>query len=278
MAHRKDKRKHEAAASPPASSPRRGLLPAIVGGCLVVVLVAAVALLVVLSDGGDDKVGGTATKSAIIVDQLSLTVPSPDFISDARETLSQAGYEVDYVPGEQVTVDLYRNLPDRSYDVVLLRVHAGITTEVDAETGEKTEEEYVSLFTGEAYDPSRYSSEQLNRLGAARYNEDSEPLFGIGPEFVEESMVGDFDGALIVMMGCDGLRSQRTAEAFLDRGAAAFVSWSQPVSGPHTDMATEALLKRILIEGQPVEQAVAETSAEVGPDPVYEGELRVLTG
>jgi hypothetical protein len=80
------------------------------------------------------------------------------------------------------------------------------------------------------------------------------------------------------MMGCDGLRSQETAQAFLDRGASAFVSWSKPISGPHTDTATEKLLHRLLIDGTPLEEAVAQTAEEVGPDPNYEGELRVLTG
>ncbi|MCH7810074.1 MAG: hypothetical protein IH863_05800, partial [Chloroflexi bacterium] len=112
----------------------------------------------------------------------------------------------------------------------------------------------------------------------ARYNEESDPLFSIGPAFVDNFMQGDFGGALVVMMGCDGLRSQRMAEAFLDRGASAFVSWTKPISASHTDMATEALLQRLLIDELPVEEAVAQTAAEVGPDPVYEGELRVLGG
>ena len=46
------------------------------------------------------------------------------------------------------------------------------------------------------------------------------------------------------MMGCDGLRSQVTAEAFLDKGASAFVSWSTRVSADHTDGATRRLLEK----------------------------------
>jgi hypothetical protein len=54
------------------------------------------------------------------------------------------------------------------------------------------------------------------------------------------------------------------------------VSWTQPVSASHTDAATQRLLERLLIEGQPTTEAVRQTAAEVGPDPAYEGELRVL--
>ena len=274
MTHRK-RNQRETTGSPPAASARGRLGTTVLAGscALIVVLAGALALILVTcgNDSADDGV-----KRAVIVDQLSLTQPNPEFISDARGTLAAAGYTVEYISGEDVTVDIYRSLPDRDYDLVLLRVHAGITTEINEATGERTGTEYVSLFTGEAYDEGKYSDEQLNRLGSARYDENSDPLFGIGPAFVDDSMQGDFGGALVVMMGCDGLRSQRTAEAFLDRGASAFVSWTKPISASHTDRATEALLRRLLIDDLPVEEAVAQTADEVGPDPVYEGELRVL--
>jgi len=243
-------------------------------GAVAIVLAALAGAGVLLAGGG----GGseTATKSAAIVDQLSLTQPNPEFVSSARGTLAEAGYIVDYFPGEQVTVELYRTLPERDYDVVILRVHAGITNEVDYASGESSKTEYVSLFTGEPYDANKYAGEQLNRLGKARYYEGAPPLFGIGPDFVKYSMEGTFDDTLIVMMGCDGLRSQRTAEAFLDRGAGAFVSWSKPISASHTDAATDRLLELLLIDGLPTAEAVSQTAAEVGPDPEYQGELRVL--
>ena len=223
---------------------------------------------------GDDS--SSSPRTAAIVDQLSLTQANPDFISSARSLLTAAGYVVDYFPGERVTVDFYRTLPQRDYDLILLRVHAGITTEVDESSGEKTETEYISLFTGEPYSANKYPEEQLNRLGKAVYYEGADPLFGIGPRFVEESMQGTFDKTLIVMMGCDGLRSQRTAQAFLDKGADAFVSWSLPVSASHTDAATERLLENLLLEGLTTADAVSRTAAEVGPDPFYKAELRIL--
>ena len=256
----------------PLRSPQRLTL-----AVLVLVLLAGIgsAGLFVLIRGGEGSPAGP--KTAVIVDQLTLTQPNPDFVSSARSLLGEAGYLVDYFNGEQVTVDLYRSLPQRNYDLIILRVHAGITTEVDASSGERVETEYVSLFTGEPYSPGKYPDEEINRLGRARYYEGADPLFGIGPDFITDSMEGMFDNTLIVMMGCDGLRSQRTAQAFLDKGAQAFVSWTRPVSASHTDDTTERLLERLLIEGLPTSEAVSRTAAEVGPDPTYEGELRVLT-
>jgi hypothetical protein len=220
--------------------------------------------------------GSSEAKAAAIVDQLSLTQPSQDFVESATNLLEEAGYTVDYFPGEQVTVDFYRNLPTHDYDLIVLRVHSAITTEREAETGQLTEKEYVGLFTGEPYNPDKYPQEQIGRLGKAEYYEGAPPLFGIAPDFITYSMRGRFDKTLIVMMGCDGLRAQRTAQAFLDKGARAFVSWSQSVSASHTDAATQRLLEKLLIEGLPVRDAVAQTAAELGPDPVYGAKLRML--
>src|SRR3989304_8006570 len=77
-------------------------------------------------------------------------------------------------------------------------------------------------------------------------------------------------------MGCDGLRSQLTAEAFLEKGARAFVSWSQPVSSTHTDAATTHLLELLFIKDIETRQAVALTAKQVGPDPTYGAGVREL--
>ena len=217
-------------------------------------------------------------KTAVIVDQLSLTVANPDFVASATGLLEEAGYTVDYYSGEQVSVDFYRGLPTHDYDLIILRVHSGITIERDAASGEKTQTEYVSLFTGEPYAETAYRDEQdEGRLAEAVYYEGASPLFAITPDFVKYSMGGRFDDTLIVAMGCDGLRSQRTAQAFLDKGASAFVSWSLPVSASHTDAATQRLLEKLFVQELTVQAAVVQAGAEVGPDPSYGARLRVLT-
>jgi hypothetical protein len=240
---------------------------------LVLAGIGAGIYLVAARDGGRSTAGG---KSAAIVDQLSLTQPSPEFVSSARDLLTDAGYAVDYFPGDKVTVDLYRTLPERDYDVILLRVHAGITTEVNSSSGQSTDTEYVSLFTGEPYVEGKYGDEELNRIGKATYYEGAAPLFGIGPDFVTYSMEGKFDDTLIVMMGCDGLRSQKTGQTFLDKGASAFVSWTLPVSATHTDAATERFLELLLDKNLAARQAVALTNRQLGADPTYGAELRIL--
>jgi hypothetical protein len=39
---------------------------------------------------------------------------------------------------------LYRALPSLGYDLILLRAHAGIRTEVDAATGQRTSEQHMT--------------------------------------------------------------------------------------------------------------------------------------
>jgi hypothetical protein len=214
-------------------------------------------------------------RTAAIVDQLALTQPNPAFAEAATGTLEQAGYVVDYYPGEQVTVDFYRNLPTRGYDLIVFRVHSGLVEERDVETGQITPEDYVSLFTGEPFSETKYVEEvAAGPLGVADYGYEGSPrFFGIGPEFIRSRTRGKFDQTTVILMGCDGLKSDRTARAFLERGVEAFVSWSGPVSASHTDTATERLLRHMLIDGLPTRDAVSRTMAEVSPDPTYDSTL-----
>lgn len=231
----------------------------------VVVLMASVAAaLLFLWDGS-----GGGPKAAI-VDQLSLTFPNPDFAEEATATLEQAGYAVDYFPGEEVTVDFYRRLPTHGYNVIVLRSHADrLLTYWE---GEEIDE--VVLFTTEPFDGRKYLREE-KRLTIARYYEGGEPYFGIPADFIDESMLGRFDGTTIIMMGCEGLLSERTAQAFIDRGASTYVSWNNAVSATHTDAASERLLQHIYADGLSAEEAVVRTMAELGPDPTYGSELLV---
>jgi hypothetical protein len=238
-----------------------------------VVLVSAALLSTSLAAGlllsGLISGGPSGPRTAAIVDQLSLTEPNPAFAETATEMLEQAGYAVDYYAGEQVTVDLYRNLPAHGYDLIILRAHASRMTEIHTGTGEKRPADYVALFTNEPYSEAKYGQEHVRALGRAVYYEGGDPLFGITPYFVTESMRGRFDNTLIIMTGCDGLRSPRTGEPFLDRGATAFVSWTKRVSAAHSDAATERLLEYLLISKLTAREAVARTMADVGPDPTY---------
>jgi hypothetical protein len=249
----------------------------------------------------------TPPPRAALVDQLSLTAPNPEFIDGATGLLEQAGYSVDYYPGEQVSIELFRDLPTRGYDFVLLRVHSarreepsGKTDEAVLFTAELIDLDYYGVVgvppvaataiaeakaegihsTGLSLADDRLSPEELARVSPVFYDPGSGelPFFGLRPSFIEHDLVGTFDhGATLVLMGCDGLRSSELGDAFLARGAGTFVSWDRPVSATHTDAATLQLLERLLVDGKSIDEAVGATMDGVGPDPVSGSRLSYLS-
>ena len=229
--------------------------------------------------------GGSGPPRAVIVDQLSFTDPNPEFIDQATAMLGAAGYEVDYVPPDQVTVDFYRDLPRRGYDLIVVRSHStqgrvrrtpiqsanGAPMAGEAETTDFS----VGLFTNETYSTRAHLDEQrAGQLAHMSYPQSPErgQFFGFWPEFVQGGMRGNFHGATFVLMGCGGLSTTGMAQALVDRGVSRFISWDDLVTAAHTDRATERLLKHLL-DGRDAGDAAAQTMAEVGPDPAFGGRL-----
>ncbi len=251
----------------------------------IVVLVAAAILIPVAvftllnfyrSDGPDRQPPAPTTADsaagprAAIVDHLGLTQPNPAFAETAAELLEQAGYAVDYYPGEEATVEFYRYLPTWGHDLIILRVHSA-----QGRVGDRPAD-WVTLFTSDSYDKTWYRKElQKQRLSRVSYYKDGPQYFGIMPAFIKSSMKGDFPDTTIIIMGCDGLKSDTIAEAFVQKGAKAVVAWDGLVSSEHTDAATERLLQHLLTDKLPLQAAVTQTMTEVGPDPSYDSVLRL---
>jgi len=207
--------------------------------------------------------GSTSEPKAAIVDQLSLnpTTRNQTFTETATNILEQAGYTVKYYRGEEVTVDFYKNLPTHGYKIIILRTHSAPLFEDGKET------EIVNLFTSELYSNSSHILEQQNdEVVIATYYEGSPKYFGITPSFIKNYMKG-FNNATIIMMGCDGLKYNKTAEAFIENGAKVCVGWNGPVSVGHTDATTARFLHHLLIQKLTVREAVIQALRDVGPDP-----------
>jgi len=199
---------------------------------------------------------------AAIVDHLSLTTPNQTFIETATDILEQAGFTVDYYPGENVTVEFYRNLPTQGYGLIIFRVH---TTELGA------------FFTSELYSTSSYVWEQLNdQIWKVSYHGDPPLYFGISPSFVKSCMNGRFKETVVIAMGCYSLKFNDMAKAFIEKGARVYVGWTGSVLGSHTDIATVYLLQHLLLGKYTVRNAIVQTIEEVGPDPAYEHESVLL--
>jgi hypothetical protein len=74
-------------------------------------------------------------------------------------------------------------------------------------------------------------------------------------------------------MGCDSLRYTDMAQAFIEKGAKAYIGWNGSVSASHTDIATTRLLQHIITQKQTIKQAIENTMKEVGIDPTYKSQL-----
>ena len=214
------------------------------------------------------------TQRAAILDQLSLYLPNQAFIENSTSILENAGFDVDYYPGNEVTVDFFRRLPSLGYKLIIMRVHSGLMFKEDKIT------KNVTFFTSETYSTTKYVLEQLRDevvpaivSFTPNFMENQPVYFAITPEFVKSSMEGRFENTVIVMMGCNGLTYTPMAEALIQRGALVYIGWNLPVSIDYVDNAALHLLQGLVAEEKTIWDAVMDTRNEVGPDPTYDAEL-----
>jgi len=215
-------------------------------------------------------------KRAAIVDQTALSHPNPGLTSALVADLTAAGFSVDTYTGKEVTIALYRSLASKGYRVIVFRTHS--TNDI---LDVKLSGQPVYLFTSELYEKYRYVPEQMTaQLGMAKvaYEENSPPYFAIGPEFVQRSMAGQFDRTLLIIGGCKSLDTLALAQAFIAKGVAAIVGWNDWVDLTHNDQAIQKLVHALTVENLPLGQAVQETLAQVGPDPIYQSVLVYFPG
>lgn len=223
-------------------------------------------------------------RSALIIDQLAATHTNDEFVRAATELLQEAGFQVRYVPAEQVTVDFYRALPSKRYDLLLVRSHASATQHNVGSSAATTNQS--SLFTNEPFpeesqirslDDALLTELRDRALLRGTYAPDPArpPFFYvITSRFISDSSVGTFDGAVVILMGCAGLSSPHLADAFISKGASSFVSWDTGVTAQHNDVASLELLRNLTVNSLTVEDAVSATNASVGPDPLHGARLQ----
>jgi len=233
-------------------------------------VVAVASILIFLIYFSLNQSNPTSQPKAAIVDHLSRREPNQTFVQDSRTLLQEAGFTVDYHGWTRLTdVYNYKNILKQNYQLFVLRVHSAITMIRD--------QEVIGIFTWERYDPENipekyYQDVMDDRLVEAYFSEEErakgETYFGITHRFIEE--YGEFQNTVIIMMGCNGLTYTSMAEAFVKKGAKAYISWDKRVGVSHTDQATMHLLQSLILRERTIKQAVTETMETVGPDSVYE--------
>ena len=198
---------------------------------------------------------------AIIIDQLHNDIPNEEFQKTATKYLNDAGYKVDLVTTDEVTVDFYKQLPSMNYNFIIIRGHS---------LGYGSIENSASLFTGEKYDQHKYVKEQflghvsrgvpyfVEDIGehGGRASLDSRTYFVVGSKLVDEAMVGQFPDSTIILAGCDTSKKTVLIDSLLKRGASEVLGWTGLVDATENDMIVTRILQETLVKNVDMKQAV----------------------
>ena len=205
---------------------------------------------------------------AAIVDQLYNLQENPYFIAEVTAELEEYGFAVSLHQGDDIDVDFYRSLPTHGYRLLVLRVHSGLLGE-EGQVHTPTQ-----LFTNEPYSRHIHQTDQAaGRLAMGMPDPRQPGLFSIGPTFVTDRMLGAFDDTVVILMGCGGIYLQDMAEAFIQKGASAYIAWDLNVVLHYVDDATPFLIRQLCHEQATIQQALERTMAAYDSDPKYGARL-----
>jgi hypothetical protein len=234
----------------------------------IALAVAGVVVLVRIYPMGQPSPDNLGKPRAAIVDQLYNLQPNEAFIAEVTRELEEYGFAVDLYQGDDITVDFYRELPTYGHKLIVFRAHSGLLGGGDF---------YIPrtvLFTNEEYSTRRHPTDQaLDRLLMGAPGPGQPVMFGITASFVTGSMKGRFDDTVIIIMGCGGIYLPDLAEAFVDKGASAYLAWDASVNLDYVDRATSYLIKQLCSEKATIKGVVDSTMVDIGPDQEYEAEL-----
>jgi len=219
---------------------------------------------------------------AVIIDQLHDSIPNPYFQEKAIQHLELAGYKVDVITTEDITVDFYKNLPSMNYKYIVIRTHGLEDVNYNNAT---------YLFTGEKYDVNQYIPEQLSHQlgkGAPIYEEamnllkekkeslDDRMYFLVGSKLVDELMVGKFPDSIILIGGCESVRNKDLAESLILRGASEIVGWDRTIGSIENDRIMLAFLEKTLVDKEKIQDAVIELNDKYSSELQFSSELNYV--
>jgi len=206
-------------------------------------------------------------RKAVIIDQLHYDLPNLDFQEKANTFLTDAGFEVDLITTDDITVEFYKELPTMDYEFIVIRSHSL------AIYGDKPS---VWLFTGEKYSDKKHTFETMaGQLspGVPYLVEDPQAMsfseaqkkrqFMIGSKLVDEGMEGQFPGSVIILGGCETLAHSFLADSFISRGASSVIGWNDLVETKKNDKVILTVLEEILVNDLEIDEAIDSAMDEM---------------
>jgi len=261
----------------------------IVASFVVIAVLVGVSVFL-LQEGEAQNIPYTGPPKALIIDQLDKELPNPRFHEKATEYLEYAGYNVDIVKTQDVTVDFFKELPKMNYKYVVIRTHGADSTDD------------VVLFTGERYSEEMYIQEQLfgqvkkatpllevaykvtdtdgSFSGWVKVDENTMMLttpakpevsaenefFAVGNEFVDKAMDGKFDDTVFLLGGCNTMVRPSLANSLIDRGASFVLGWDNTVGSYDNDGALLIFLKDTLVDGLNADESLKNVKMYHNPE------------
>jgi hypothetical protein len=188
---------------------------------------------------------------AAIIDQLGEEFPNSSFVENVTNLLTTRGFNVTYY-NKTLDVNFFRGLANNRYGIIILRVHSAL----------REDNSTVDLFTSEEFADYKYLQERENGLlvrGEFLYT--GKLYFAITSKFIE-SLEGGFPKSIVIAMGCWSLKleCEQMAMAYIDKGAKAYVGWTDIVLPKDTDSETFRLLQMLLNENRTLVDAVSRTN------------------
>ena len=216
---------------------------------------------------------GEVRPKALVADSLMLDFPNQELINYLVSTLRGAGYDVDVVYGSDVNLTLYSKLTD--YSLIILRIHGGRAT---YKTPDGVIHKLNGLFTGVLWSDEYYKL-KVEWLATRAFPYNSTKAFlAVLPKFFDVELKGRFKpDSVLIVASCYSLFTRDIADALGRRGLPIFIGWEGAVTLNHMDEALKLLIDKVIKENLTWAEAVKVVNEELGPDPVYGEELRVIT-
>jgi hypothetical protein len=218
--------------------------------------------LVIFRNPGEQDI--SIDLEAAIIDGLSEEFPNPLFIEEASELLLNGGYSIDYYNSSQVSLDLYKTLPEKKYDLIILRIHSA---PMDGNNPG------AAFFTTENQQGLYFTEQLLGWVRRARTLTRGDRYYAVTPGFFIEGMKGSFNDTVILTMSCYGAIDDTLAQIFIGKGAKAYLGWDEKVTAAHMDEITLILLQQHIEDGKTLHDSVKYVMDEYGKDPFYDSQL-----
>lgn len=186
---------------------------------------------------------------AAIIDQLGFgDTQNPEFNYTVTNILMDAEFkDVSYHKSKDITVDFYKELARYNYGVIILRVHSALR--IDNKTGAT---QGVDFFTSENYTEARadelWKERKLGYVTKGEYFRDPGKFYFAVTSKLIENLEDYFPKSIVIAMGCWSLKPgcEQMAEAFIKKGAKAYIGWTNMVESLDTDNETTHLLNLLL--------------------------------